>query len=301
MEHPFIKNLSEQSVMANQQKLTDWILTNRKALDLRATKLTWIENHFPGFTDIGVTVSLNGVTYSGRGSSRDEDAALGKAVCEAIERFVCDSNGISSTGVAGHFEEALAKENASIEYLERFALYCHAKGSPIKKLDQKDISVSLGSGESPARLHHFQMISTAGYFGVLSFVEGFSTSGKFGALLGMGYAKTKQAAKEKSSIELFRNVSALSVEPISPLSLEEFRHIKDPSSSDRRALLFNTEFAKELINGFDFALQPKVESLGSVEMSFRKLPILNEYLDCCPLYFYQCRSERPSIDLEFVG
>jgi ribosomal protein S12 methylthiotransferase accessory factor YcaO len=88
--------------MARQSEVTEWILKNQNALDLQVTKLTWIDQALPGYVDIAVRLRVGTQQTEGRGTDRSEEVALGKAVCEAIERVFCIERGISSTGLAGH-------------------------------------------------------------------------------------------------------------------------------------------------------------------------------------------------------
>jgi len=73
--------------MARQSEVTEWILKNQNALDLQLTKLTWTERALPGYVDLAVNLKVGAHRTEGRGTDKSEEVALGKAVCEAIERI----------------------------------------------------------------------------------------------------------------------------------------------------------------------------------------------------------------------
>ena len=111
--------------MEDKKKLSRWLLDNYKALELQVTQLKWVEEWIPGFHDFEVSIVMNGQVFKGRGIDRSSDLAFTKAGAEAIERAICEENGISSCGVAVHVDYNLAKVSARNELVERDRFFCH--------------------------------------------------------------------------------------------------------------------------------------------------------------------------------
>ena len=130
--------------MANNQRLGQWALNQAKAVKLHVTRLEWIGDFFPGFTDLQVKIEIDSKVFEGRGSDLDKDVALAKGLTEAIERFICFSNRITSLGVAGHYDFEKAKENAFLEFIERSLLSYHYENKiPMRKLSVKSLDVQV--------------------------------------------------------------------------------------------------------------------------------------------------------------
>lgn len=287
--------------MASQKEVTDWILNYSQKLDLQVTKLTWINQHFPHLIDLATSINVSGKIYSGRGSGENEEVALGKAVCEAIERFVCDHHSIRSTGVAGHFSHAAACENAQMEFEERLALSLHIEGSPLARKSLRKLNLNIGESNVQASLHCYQMRSSKNHFSVLAFIEAIESKAGFGAILGLGCGDTLRSAQEKAEVEALRNASALSIEPIFPISESEFRRIASPTANERRALLFDVKYARKLLGKLTIAKE-LVPLRPLEDIIFHELPLPMQALDECPLVFVRCCSQKTEIPImDFVG
>ena len=91
--------------MADHERLSQWVLSTAKDLNLRVTNLDWIDSYCKDYFDIAVKIEIDSKIYEGRGSDIDSTVALMKGVTEAIERFVCRTNNISSIGIAGHYDQ----------------------------------------------------------------------------------------------------------------------------------------------------------------------------------------------------
>lgn len=65
-----------------------WLLREEKNLNLRIVKYRWIEDWFPKQCDYGVSISVGGKRYDGRGTADCEVRAIAKACSEAVERYV---------------------------------------------------------------------------------------------------------------------------------------------------------------------------------------------------------------------
>ncbi|MCK6596836.1 MAG: hypothetical protein L6Q37_00610 [Bdellovibrionaceae bacterium] len=275
--------------MANHEGLSQWVLSSAKDLNLRVTKLDWIDRYYKGYSDIEAKIQIDLKMYSGRGSDFDSTTALMKTVTESIERFVCHANKISSIGVAGHYNLEIAKENALLEFFERSIIWSHFH----KKIGMKCVSTESISMNAPD-----------GYFGVFTLAEGLESGFEIGGIMGASVARDLDKALKKSSIECLRNVSALANYSHESLSYEQFKKIQKPSSEDSQNLLFNKSYCQELL---DIVSKENIgempTALGIGQLIFEELPYSALVLKDCPLRFVRCldQNRNPAPDTEFVG
>ncbi|HND86601.1 MAG TPA: hypothetical protein PLU50_12360 [Pseudobdellovibrionaceae bacterium] len=294
--------------MANNQRLGQWALNQAKAVKLHVTRLEWIGDFFPGFTDLQVKIEIDSKVFEGRGSDLDKDVALAKGLTEAIERFICFSNRITSLGVAGHYDFEKAKENAFLEFIERSLLSYHYENKiPMRKLSVKSLDVQVvGKGISAFTLHQFQMQDCGDLHGVFTLAEGLTSSPQFGGIMGASVSHDLHSAITKSTIECMRNVSALSQFQLSSLNIQDFEKIQNPTSEDSRRLLFNPDYCQNLLDIFS---APNASSsytfphLKKEQMKFEELKSSHPLLKDCPLVFVRCLDANGSatLDVEFVG
>jgi hypothetical protein len=292
--------------MARQQQLTQWILSNQNALDLRVRELTWIRPAFPGMVDLSVTITLGGKDVRGRGIDQREDRALGKAVCEAIERFLCLHYGIPSTGVAGHYDSQEAKGNAKLEWIERSSLFSHAKnGISLFPLSSEAIDVIYGGQPTKAGLHTFQMTTPQGYSSIACLVEGLSTSAGFGGILGLGCDHMRDKAILKAKLECLRSVATLEDRPPIPISYSDFRKIEDPNADERKGLLFDFSYCSSLMDTlFKVSNTQSASVIQEPRLAWSEIALLPAIPNDCPLRFFRCLDQKApehSPYLEFVG
>ena len=122
--------------MDNYKKLNSWILANSSKLNLKVERANWTKDWLPGVFDYRSLITLDGVSYRGRGIDKNKDLAFIKSFSEAIERSFCASNGIRSSGVAAHISLKEAQKKAKQELVERDLLFCHfLTKTPITKDD----------------------------------------------------------------------------------------------------------------------------------------------------------------------
>jgi hypothetical protein len=196
--------------MAHQTLIaTEWLLSNRTRLDARFLEFSWQEPW--GLPIYDFEVSLLGGKHLGRGTDKDEQTALAKAVSEAIERMVCFELNISTQGVAAHPSLLNAEKNAVDEALERalfqyhlanalpfgHQMLCNEATGIIEAIEKNGGSVSLK-----------QMLSLAEYQSCVSLIQ--KDGYKF---LGLGLGQTVGTAQTKSLIEALRNFAAYSKNP----------------------------------------------------------------------------------------
>ncbi len=295
--------------MASQQKLIKWILGNANKLDLRVRQLTWINAFEQDPCDLEANIRIGELAFIGRGAANDGDSAICKSVCEAIERFFCFENKISSTGVAGHFDPDLAKRNAEFELIERTALALHVQNLiPFERLDTKVIKVQVQDNDPiQMNLHLLKMISPLEVSAIFCLCEGVTTGAGIGGILGLGCDYDKATAIKKAKIECLRNVKALKYEFIDSISKEEFDKIENLTAKNRQQLLFDKSYCEKLIKNLIYT---ETRSPGKSPFVFPQLKLgfeqlsasASELLDC-PLQFFQCKdnSGLSFSEAEFVG
>jgi hypothetical protein len=283
--------------MANQKTVTNWLVANRKKMDLRVKDCSWIRAHFPGWSDLEVSISVGGRPFVGRGSDPDADTALSKAFCEAVERYVCSANGISSLGVAGHFDAEAAKRNARLEFIERAAIADHHLSG--LRLSETAVPGHIERHFSAHGVSLKAYVLVAGELPtVLCLANGLQASWRFGGILGLGTDPDQRQALSKALIECLRNLEAFIAEPKESLTCLEFDELSEPSAFDRQALLRNPEYFELFLKKFGEGEATRRTIAGSWErLENPAAALLN-----CPLEFYRFRAvDEKRLDLEFVG
>lgn len=110
--------------MAHQTLVTaKWLISKKSELQVKFHEFKWGTNY--GIPLFDFEISIIGGLHSGRGSSTDQNLAFEKAAAEALERFVCFENGISTEGVAAHSIAEFAGHNAGREAIERYLFRWH--------------------------------------------------------------------------------------------------------------------------------------------------------------------------------
>lgn len=292
--------------MANHERLSQWVLSHAKDLNLQVTKLDWINSYYKAHSDIAVKIEIDAKIYEGRGSDVDSTVALMKGVAEAIERFACQTNNISSIGVAGHYDLDLAKENALLEFIERTSIWDHFNNKVgMKPISAKNIAVvTKDLGMVSLKIHQFQMNTPLGYFGVFTLTEGLESGFEIGGIMGASVCRSFDEALKKSSIECLRNVAALSTHAHGLVSYEQFKKIEKPTSEDSQALLFDKSYCKQLLEILSADSSEKSLLKSEIEnLIFEELPYSALVLKDCPLRFVRCldQNRSPAPDTEFVG
>ena len=159
-------------------------------------------------------------------------------------------------------------------------------------------------GNVVLKVHQFQMNTPASYFGVFTLAEGIESGFEIGGIMGACVARNLEDALRKSSIECFRNVSALSTHSHSSINFDQFIKIKKPSSEDSQNLLFNRQYCKTLLDTFSQSTVTKESlSVNLENLIFERLDYSSSVLRDCPLKFVRClvQNRNPAPDTEFVG
>lgn len=282
--------------MARQEEVTAWILRNDERFDLRVQELSWIKPIFPGWHDIQVSISIFGERFFGRGSDREINTAFGKAVCEAVERATCFKHGISSVGVAGHVDLALARENARLEYIERFCFSRQIeKGLALEPLSTNE-NLSQRYASLGVEVGFYLLASPVETVVVLCLADGKRAEPSFGGVLGLGAAADLNAARQKALMEALRSLEFYLHGKPPAISREAFQKIERPRSLDRQALLRDRDY----FSGLLASLQEPMMNFHIPEGRFEELKLDRAFGDC-PLVFVRYSTPTPVIQPEFLG
>lgn len=100
-----------------------WLISKKSELEVKFHEFKWGTDY--GIPLFDFETSILGGRHSGRGSSTDQNLAFEKAAAEALERFVCSENSVSTEGVAAHSIAEIAEHNAGREAIERHLFHWH--------------------------------------------------------------------------------------------------------------------------------------------------------------------------------
>lgn len=283
--------------MASQKTLTAWILQNDVRLDLQVQALSWIKPIFPRWHDLKVSISAFGERFTGHGADPDGDTALGKAVCEAVERATCFRHGIPSLGVAGHFEPKLAEANARFEYVERLCFSRQiSEGFALKAVPR--VAFFPGHhGYHGVDLRFYSLVSPPNTSVVLCLATGLSAEPSFGGIMGLGASTDSESAQQKAFIECLRSLAFYFQAKPRSLSYESFQEIEAPCSLDRQALFRDIDYFRKIWNRLSNAAP---SDLQIPEGKFEPLAFDSTFARC-PLVFTRYSTPALFAQPEFLA
>lgn len=126
--------------MASDSVVEQWIIDNKRQLNLSLNELSWPDFFLPGLHDFSAKITVHGETFFGRGTDFNRRSAMLKSIVEAIERATIKLNGLTlSTGMSAHSTEKGAKLNSYHELLQFDRVFCHhfaAKAYSLTKINQ---------------------------------------------------------------------------------------------------------------------------------------------------------------------
>ncbi|MBX3034577.1 MAG: YcaO-like family protein [Bdellovibrionaceae bacterium] len=283
--------------MASQKTLTAWILQNDVRLDLQVQTLSWINPIFPQWYDLKVSISALGERFTGHGADPNADTALGKAVCEAVERATCFSYGISSLGVAGHFDPQLAEANARLEYVERLCFSRQiSEGFVLKEIPGIDFFPG-HHGYHGVDLRFYGLASPSDTSVVLCLATGLLAQPSFGGIMGLGASTELESARRKAFVECLRSLAFYFQAKPKSLSYENFQAIEAPHSLDRQALFRDTDYFRQILNHLSKAAP---SALQIPKGKFESLS-LDSVFGRCPLVFYRYSTPTSFVQPEFLA
>ncbi|MGE3263345.1 MAG: YcaO-like family protein [Bacteriovoracia bacterium] len=283
--------------MAHQAQLTEWILRNDERLNLQVQELSWIKSIFPNWYDLQASISVFGERFIGRGSDSDAHTALGKAVCEAVERATCFRHGISSLGVAGHLSLELAQANARLEYIERFCMSRQVEERIFLAKLSDSKAICERNEKRGVAVRFYRLASPEKTPVVLCLANGENADPPFGGILGLGAALSEGAAYEKALLECLRNLEFYFHAKPASLASADFQKIAKPKAQDRQALLRDLTYFRQLMASLD---QPAPVGLTVPEGKFEGLSLDAAFGDC-PLVFTRYSASVPLAQPEFLA
>jgi ribosomal protein S12 methylthiotransferase accessory factor YcaO len=202
--------------MAYQTPVAEWLAERRHKFELKLNEFRWGKSLSIPIYDIGATLRLGGKVAEGRGTATNELLALEKACAEAIERLVCQTNFLSTEGVALHTQEPNARENARLEALERFLFSWHRERKIAFDFLPTDCDEAIHLQQwvtdlSPkAKLEIRLMKAPTGYFSpICKISEGDNL------FIGLSCGADLEDTCEKALIEAIRNLAAQKANPVS--------------------------------------------------------------------------------------
>lgn len=277
---------------------SQWVLGNAKKLNLKIENLTWIEDFFPNFFDVAVSIEINDKIFEGRGNGDSRDLSLKKAMVESIERAICLDYAKTTNGIAAHTDNRMAELNARNELLERDLFLNHFyTNTPFIRLETNLNSI-------PESVHNFlkknqdkigiwKMLSTnlgQGYVCSIS-----SAQGKWGCILGLAFGQQSEVELiTKSLFEAFRQYTHLVTKNLlhDNHNIDQFLNLRGWIFDDHKKLALNPEYYKKI--EFLFPEAPASEKLSDrIEyseslFSFRTYKPTQQIFKNCPIFVTQC-------------
>lgn len=192
-----------------ERVVIDWILKNEARLNLRVTRLLWVNNWPLSLNDFEVSMVLENETYIGRGTDKNENVAFLKACVEAIEQFICKKNKISTNGVALHLDLNTAKIVAANELLERDAFFCYYLTQTKFKEHKSEVFLEIQSMllKNCIELKFYSLPTFKNESTILATAKGLNNS-NLGVLIGLGHNQNQRTAERSSFMEAMRKIAA---------------------------------------------------------------------------------------------
>lgn len=268
--------------MEHASQVALWILANRKNLNFKAQKLTWVQDYGFNLFDYAVSIKIDDREFEGRGTDSLEDLAIEKAVTEAIERYFVfiDKNLSTTNGVAAHPIKEEAIKNAKYELIERdlFLTHFHS-GTPFQPLSQEiwDSYIPARSKETleakKIDLKLYNLGNQNDIFSVLAVASGANYQKPFGIVVGFGTKSALDKAILSAVIELFRHLAYLlnSDDRIESMSLEQFYKLEKPTFFDHGKLALDLKYFKEIEHLFRGNFQENIKPISEIEIDVEKL------------------------------
>ena len=234
--------------------MIDWLLQNKKKLNLCVIHYDWAKNIWPGLVDLSVEIQVSSSKFIGRGTATSEKLALLRAAGEALERAAFQFSIFENTnGLALHDSFENASSAAILELLERDSILCHhLLNLPFARLsndladefddlilafnqqNKSNVIFSLGKSEGPN-----------GAITCACAAHGLFQKNPFGVMLGAACSFSEKISATKAVIECMRNViGAVSGSQHPSLSIEMFNKKTIYSPLDHDSIALNPKYFK---------------------------------------------------------
>lgn len=200
--------------MDDAKKLIHWAINLPPDFDPQITLFDWPKRFALNQFDYHFKFKFNNSEYQGRGIAVETEKALTKAIVEAIERTVIDKHSLkNSNGIAAHFEEPLARENAVCELIERDIFLCNflCPLAGVVEINSNTISSSFTEildklKKNNIAIQLYELGTTLDRIVVLAICNGFDSKTPFGCVIGLGSHLVREVAIHAALIEMIRNV-----------------------------------------------------------------------------------------------
>lgn len=281
--------------------MIDFISENKEKLNIKIEKLLWPDKYRFSITDIEFRFSIDGQTYSGRGTSFDSNLSLTKALSEAIERYMVKNlKKENSNGVAVHPVEAYAKQSAINELKERDLFLCHhLTNTPMKLLligglDNNCQAILDFLEKYYVNVKVFQM-GSVNENTICVILDGRNCStDKFGIIIGASYSEDLNSSIEKAMLEALIDFVSILENGVRSISLDEFNQLEYVAPEDHLKVARNIDYANSY---FDILEQGKAGSFirnehdNTCEISIESIKI-GKMFDNLDLKMFQAKSDK---------
>lgn len=288
--------------MASISKIADWAISNSQRLDLKATRLTWVEEWLPGFFDYRVFIRFQGEEYRGRGISRDEQTAFVKAFAEAIERAsTANLDYPWATAAYPDYPEAMSKAYRELVGIDRMLChhFCRKPAQVVSLQSTKDILPlkplikMLRKYRLEIVLCEMRPVSDAKV--AAAFIWSTDDNNIYqGTISGTGCEIKFVDAAAQAVIEALREGVAIFVGKVEQ-ELKALRgpvgnpwwHIWTNAASER-----SKNYLKEKLLGDAGCVSYPAENISSADVDFTELAGLRSFLPGIPLIIAQAKSDK---------
>ena len=296
-------------------QLTEWLLENSAALNLKADKYTWVNEWLPGYFDYGVIISVSGKKYSGRGIDANEKIAFEKASAEALERAALGLSRLSmpwATAAYPIFEGACARAYYELLGIDR--VFCHHFCR--KRIKPVSLQETIGSlsgkilenvlARNKIKLNLYELRPSSDAKVVCAIAYGTENRKLDGFITGFGADESIEIAKLHAIVECARTAVVCLCTDYKPEEpIENLKARRNP-----RWHFWQTQNAESMAHLCRHLLpksgeepQFKPESISIKDASFIQIKTLASIFPDIPLFFVQAHSDKliePQFG-EFIG
>ncbi|QDK43227.1 hypothetical protein DOM21_17545 [Bacteriovorax stolpii] len=240
--------------MENQnKKLIQWSLNEFKS-SIKFFEQRWNIFEKQPYFDYKTEITIDQLTFHGRGVSPTKEQALSSSIGEALERYSMKANNISSSnGIALHFTTEKSQKNAKLELIERHFVMLYTLGQiPKIKIDKALYPTNINKvisnlNELKINVTFLNLNNSHGLQTTLCEVSGLGHKSPFGLFFGSSASYSFTDTLEKSFTEAITNVAAYFNHNIISITEEEFKKIKSPTPNDHLSLYSNIAFSQKYL------------------------------------------------------
>ncbi len=287
--------------MENTAPLINWVLKNKKKLNIKVTRLNWTDSWLPGFHDYQTEMTIHDQTFIGRGTDQNEELAFGKSISEIFEGLATSFSPINAvTGIAAHPDINIAKENAYLELLAFDRAFCHYYSQmPFKIIDLSVLEnksqfekIKFKLENRDLCLNIYELTPTLDAVIVVAFIWNYKIPNK-GFVAGFGCSKNLNSATYHAVLECLRESVAIFIynQPL-PKNLNNLFANNRPEWHFWNNLNLNslTYLQTNLIKNH-VSLLP-TENINISTVNFNHVKEVNQMFEDLPIYVVSSESEK---------